>query len=151
MTWMTDDGGSDDVALLVYRHPVPLTLHFDADSRELKTARAALRVWLDRAGATPEVAQDVLIAAGEACANAVEHAYRDSNQDIQGDVRLTAVAVGDDVRITVSDRGIWNIGRPEGSPFRGRGRSLMRTLMREVRFLTGADGTTVEMSTRITG
>ncbi len=71
------DGYHDDVALLLYRQPAPLELEFPADVGKLAATRAALRDWLDEAGVSPEQALDVLIAAGEALANAIEHGHRD--------------------------------------------------------------------------
>jgi len=45
------------------------------------------------------LAQDVLIAACEACANSIEHGYRDSPGGI---VRLKVEVGGPDLRITVT-------------------------------------------------
>lgn len=71
-------GYDDDVALLLYRHPGPLRFSFPAESGQLAVARHALREWLTRCDLPRRTAQDVLIAAGEACANAVEHGHRAS-------------------------------------------------------------------------
>ncbi len=147
MTSMTGDGGgSDDVALLLYRHPAPLDISFEADPAELAPTRSALRTWLRRAGAGNHLAQSVLVAAGEACANAVEHGYRDT----QGRVRLLAQAMGEHVTITVMDAGHWLTDQSSKNPYRGHGLNLMRALMSQVDLHTGPSGTTVEMSARIT-
>ncbi|MFI5914459.1 SpoIIE family protein phosphatase [Dactylosporangium sp. NPDC051541] len=140
------DGASDDVAVLLYRHPAPLDLSFDARSSELAPTRAALRGWLHRAGVGAQLTQQVLVAAGEACANAIEHGHRNG----AGWVRLLARAMGQDLHLTVVDNGEWRPARDEPDPNRGHGLKLMRALMQNVDLRTGATGTTVEMSTRIT-
>ncbi|GAA3285584.1 SpoIIE family protein phosphatase [Dactylosporangium vinaceum] len=140
------DGASDDVALLLYRHPAPLDLSFDARSSELAPTRAALRGWLHRAGVGSQLAQQVLVAAGEACANAIEHGHRNG----AGWVRLLARAMGPDLHLTVVDNGEWRPARDQPDPNRGHGLKLMRALMQNVDLRTGATGTTVEMFTRIT-
>ncbi|MFG1923480.1 SpoIIE family protein phosphatase [Cryptosporangium sp. NPDC048952] len=137
------DGTSDDVALLLYRHPAPLDVSFEARAGELAGVRSTFRNWLARAGITTADAQNVLVAAGEACANAVEHGYRGAT----GRVRLVASALGDDLRVTVSDTGEWR--DTTGNPHRGHGLHLIRSLMADVTLHTGATGTTVEMTTRI--
>ncbi|GAA3390242.1 SpoIIE family protein phosphatase [Cryptosporangium minutisporangium] len=140
------NGASDDVALLLYRHPAPLDLSFDADPKELAPVRAALRDWLRRAGIGSTTTQNVLVAAGEACANAVEHGYR----DWPGRIRLAARAIGEDLEVTVSDSGSWRDEPTTASPYRGHGLNLIRALMSRVTLNFGATGTTVEMATRIT-
>ncbi|WP_426502190.1 SpoIIE family protein phosphatase [Dactylosporangium sp. McL0621] len=141
-----EDGASDDVALLLYRHPAPLELSFEARSNQLAPTRAALRRWMHRAGIGNQLAQRVLVAAGEACANAIEHGHREG----VGWVRLLVRAMGDDLHLTVTDNGSWRPARSEPDPNRGHGLKLMRALMQHVDLRTGATGTTVEMSTRIT-
>ncbi|MET9908396.1 ATP-binding protein [Streptomyces sp. NPDC006476] len=79
-------------------------MDFPAESGRLALARHALRDWLARCDMPRRVAQDVLIAAGEACADAIEHGHRDTPG---GDVRLAAEASTDTVRVTVADAGRW--------------------------------------------
>jgi Stage II sporulation protein E (SpoIIE) len=68
-------GYEDDVAVLIYRHPpAPLTVHVPADDPScLALLRARLRQWLSAAGIGSREATDIMIAAGEAAANAFEH------------------------------------------------------------------------------
>jgi PAS domain S-box-containing protein len=139
-------GYDDDVALMLYRHPAPLEVTFPADSSRLAPVRAALRDWLDRCGLSPRARQDILVAAGEACANAIEHGHRDAPGE---PVRLRAEAFVDDLRLTVVDSGRWKAPQPESNAHRGRGTALMRALMRQVTITTGPDGTTVDMHKRI--
>ncbi|SNY47067.1 SpoIIE family protein phosphatase [Paractinoplanes atraurantiacus] len=147
MESMTPDGGyDDDVALLLYRQPGPLELDFPAESTRLAPVRSALRGWLARAGIDPTTAQNVLVAAGEACANAIEHGHRHGPA---GRIRLIATATADYLRLTVTDSGRWKTPRPAENPHRGRGLTLMRALMTEVTVTTGAAGTVVGLQARI--
>jgi anti-sigma regulatory factor (Ser/Thr protein kinase) len=139
-------GGYDDVALLLYRHPAPLELTFPAESAQLAPVRKALRGRLGQCDLPPGTAQSVLVAAGEACANAIEHGHRHSPGD---GVRLRAEALVDDLRLTVADTGSWKTPRPERDTHRGRGITLMRAMMREVTITPGPAGTTADMHTRI--
>ncbi|MGM1058496.1 SpoIIE family protein phosphatase [Saccharothrix sp. Mg75] len=146
MTDLAPPGGfEDDVALLVYRHPAPLTVDFAAHTAQLAPVRHALRAWLRSCELTEDQEHTVLLAAGEACANAVEHAYRGG---ADGTVRLRVSLDGDELRLTVADGGRWRA--PRVNTYRGRGIPLIRALMRDVAVHHGAAGTTVEMHTRIT-
>ncbi|MFG1994591.1 SpoIIE family protein phosphatase [Actinoplanes sp. NPDC048988] len=149
MESMAPEGGyDDDVALLLYRQPGPLELDFEAESTRLAPVRSALRGWLARAGIDPTTTQNVLVAAGEACANAIEHGHRHGPG---GRIRLIATATADYLRLTVTDSGRWKTPRPAENPHRGRGLALMRALMTEVTVTTGATGTVVGLQTRIPG
>ncbi|MEV5320560.1 SpoIIE family protein phosphatase [Streptomyces sp. NPDC052687] len=139
-------GYDDDVAVLLYRHPAPLEITFPAESAQLAPVRKALRSWLDRCDLPPHIAQNVLVAAGEACANAIEHGHRHTPGDT---VRLRAEALVDELRLTVADTGHWKTPEPEANPHRGRGITLMRALMQHVTITPGPVGTTVDMHTRI--
>jgi PAS domain S-box-containing protein len=148
MSRLTPDGGyQDDVALLLYRQPAPLQLEFPAEVGELAGTRRALRIWLARADVGPEQVQDVLIATGEAIANAIEHGHRDRPG---GTVSLRASATADRLDVTVVDTGAWRPPRPGVDVSRGRGVTLMKALMQDVTIQPDATGTTVHMHTRIT-
>lgn len=147
MDHMAPPGGyDDDVALLLYRHPAPLSVRFPAEAAQLAPVRRALRNWLNQCALPPQTVLNVLVAAGEACANAVEHGHRDTPGDT---VRLRAEVEPDSMRLTISDTGRWKPPRPEMNPHRGRGMALMRALMQNVTVTSGPDGTTVAMHTRI--
>jgi anti-sigma regulatory factor (Ser/Thr protein kinase) len=126
------------------QHPPPLDLTFPADSAQLATVRTALRGWLDRCGVSRRAAEDVLIAAGEACANAIEHGLRHNS----GRIRLTAEASVTRLRVTVRDTGRWRPG-PSGDHYRGHGIALMRAVMHQVDIHPGPAGTTVDMQREI--
>jgi anti-sigma regulatory factor (Ser/Thr protein kinase) len=52
-----------------------IDLRIAADPVALVTVRRASRRWLSDLGVPRRVSDDMITAAGEACANAVEHAY----------------------------------------------------------------------------
>ncbi|MFF4968440.1 SpoIIE family protein phosphatase [Streptomyces sp. NPDC001037] len=139
-------GYDDDVALLLYRRPAPLEMSFPAESSQLAPVRKALRTWLDECDLPPHTIQNVLVAAGEACANAIEHGHR---HDAGEGVRLRAEALADILRLTVADSGRWKTPQPELNPHRGRGVALMRAMMQQVTISPGPAGTTVDMQMRI--
>lgn len=139
-------GYDDDVALLLYRHPAPLEMSFPAESAQLAPVRRALRSWLDQCDLPPNAVQNVLVAAGEACANAIEHGHRHTPGEA---VRLRAEALVDTLRVTVVDSGRWKVPQPEKNAHRGRGMSLMHALMQQVTVAPGPSGTTVDMQMRI--
>ncbi|MBB2991665.1 PAS domain S-box-containing protein [Mycolicibacterium iranicum] len=140
------DGYHDDVALLLYRQPAPLDLDMAADVGELAASRTALRGWLDSGGVSADQALDVLIAVGEALANAIEHGHRDHPD---GRVRLQAIMLPDRLQVTIVDTGKWKTPAEIPSVHRGRGIALMRALMHDVTIESHSTGTTVHMNTRI--
>ncbi len=147
MTAMAPAGGyEDDVALVLYRHPAPLDLTFPAESAQLAPVRATLRNWLNRCDLSHRTIQDVLVAVGEACANAVEHGHRHAPGQ---QVRLRAAATVTQLQLTVTDTGRWKASQPATRTNRGHGIPLMRALMQQVTIEPGDAGTTVDMQLRI--
>ena len=147
MTAMAPAGGyEDDVALVLYRHPAPLDLTFPAESDQLAPVRATLRNWLNQCDLPPRAIQDVLVAAGEACANAVEHGHRHAPGQ---QVRLRAAATVTQLQLTVTDTGRWKASQPATRTNRGHGIPLMQALMQQVTIEPGDAGTTVDMQLRI--
>jgi serine phosphatase RsbU (regulator of sigma subunit)/anti-sigma regulatory factor (Ser/Thr protein kinase)/transcriptional regulator with GAF, ATPase, and Fis domain len=147
MSRLAPSGGyQDDVVLLLYRQPVPLEMSFPAHVSQLGLTRAALRSWLTRAKVDPGQAHDMLVAAGEAVANAIEHGHRDSPEGI---ITLRATALVDQVQLTIADTGTWKTPRPAAARHRGRGITLMRALMQDIAIHPDAAGTTVHLSARI--
>lgn len=148
MSRLAPHGGyQDDVAMLLYRHPAPLEMDFPAHTSHLAHSRSALRSWLTRARVGPDQAHDMLVAAGEAVANAIEHGHRHSPH---GRISLRATVLVDEVQLTVTDAGSWKIPQPAANPHRGRGITLMRALMHDVAIQPDITGTTVHLSARIT-
>lgn len=140
------DGYEDDVALLLYRRSVPpLELDFPAHPDSLASTRRWLRAWLGTASLGEELAQDVLVATGEACANAVEHAYPED----AGNAHLSARFAGPRLVVTVTDRGHWKQPPPDNHVMRGRGMPMMEALTDAVTVRHDATGTTVTLEWRI--
>jgi anti-anti-sigma factor len=134
----------DDVALLAARalalEVAPLHLWFAARADQLAVVREAMRTWLAGVGVEPGDAELVVLAAGELCANAVEHAYP-PDSDAAVEVAL-AREPGGVLTLVVRDRGHWR--PPPADPGdRGRGLSIVRALMHAVDIDVGAEGTTV--------
>ena len=110
MSRLAPSGGyQDDVALLLYRHPAPLELKFPAHASHLAPTRTALRSWLTQAQVDPDQTMNVLIAAGEAVANAIEHGHRHSPEGI---ISLGATVLVDQVQLTITDTGSWEPPQP---------------------------------------
>ena len=137
----------DDVALLALRtEPEPgglLRLTFDADPAVLAGMRQSLRDWLAAVGATEDDTYDVLVAATEAAANAVEHAYGPIDATFELEARALP---GGEIAVVVRDSGSW---RPPRGHNRGRGTLLMQQLMDDFEVTTGEAGTEVRMSKRV--
>ena len=148
MACLAPPGGyGDDVAIVLYRQPAALELAFPADTAQLRPVRAQLRRWLENCGLSTPLAQDALLAAGEAVANAIEHGHRDHPGQ---EIRLLAAVTANRLRLTVADSGRWQPPASEQAPYRGKGIALMRAMMDNVSIEPGAAGTTVTMDVRIT-
>jgi serine/threonine-protein kinase RsbW len=118
-------GGSDDFAL-----------RLPARAEELRNVRHALHAWLTGQGASPEVAADLTLAAHEAAANVVEHAYPNG-----GDVIVRARRDHGSLLVVVQDQGHWRA--PSRTDQRGRGLTVMRSLVDDVEIAPLTSGTTV--------
>jgi anti-sigma regulatory factor (Ser/Thr protein kinase) len=136
---------SDDVALLAIR-PVPLAggplLHVPAEPRMLAPLRHTLRRWLREIDAAPPVANDILIACGEVCANVIQHAYGAK----EGLLEISLDLSDGTAEVTVRDQGSW---RPSSGIHGGHGLPLTRELMESVEVRSGPEGTVVRMRRRI--
>jgi anti-sigma regulatory factor (Ser/Thr protein kinase) len=142
-------GYQDDVVLLLHRYPAPLELHFPAHMDQLGPTRWALRDWLFHAGMSAEQSMDVLVAAGEAVSNAIEHGHRESPGGI---ISMEATALVDRVQLTIADSGSWKESDAIPLRHRGRGIKLMQGLMHDVAITkgtSGGSGTTVVLSANI--
>ena len=147
-TTLTGEGvRRDDIALLALRAHGPPAGAFTAairgDTEDLSALRADLRTWLAGVGTTHAEANDVLIAIGEACSNAIEHAGAGDGATI--DVR--ARATGRDVAVSIGDSGVWRAATEQGD--RGHGLRLMRVLSTGMKVATAESGTRVEMRFRL--
>ncbi len=146
---LTAAGRPDDVAVLVaHRRAVsvePLHLDLVAVPAALPAVRRRLGAWLTALGMGEQDRVGVMVAVGEACANAAEHAYRDTEP---GPVQVTAAVDVDGVlTVTVHDEGTWR--PPDRDPGdRGRGLLIMRQLV-DGMVVRGEHGTTVTLRTRL--
>jgi anti-sigma regulatory factor (Ser/Thr protein kinase) len=132
---------TDDVAVLVLRRQDvagtdPLVLPMPAVPASLQPIRTAIRRWLACVPASREETADLVAAIGEACTNAVEHAYGPSG----GALSVRLMSQPPDVVAVISDTGRW---RPPRGHHRGRGITLMQALTDEVRIEQTDAGTRV--------
>ncbi|MEV6709863.1 ATP-binding protein [Micromonospora wenchangensis] len=118
-----------------------------ADPAQLSPAREALRAWLTGAGVEEADVEVVLIAVGEACANAIEHGYRFApGASVTVSARLRAGRL----EVEIRDTGGWREGPSQGGD-RGRGRLIMARLMDESQLDGTPDGTTVRLVKHLSG
>ncbi|WP_435060739.1 ATP-binding protein [Amycolatopsis thermoflava] len=103
--------------------------------------RRALVDWAAAHGLPDELIGEVELAACEALANAVVHAYPDG---AEGTMVLTTTLTPGSLTVTVADTGTWREG--ESSPNGGRGLPLIRTLAHETTVTTSHTGTTITMT-----
>jgi len=103
--------------------------------------RVELRAWLDDQELSRSDREAVVLAVGEACANAVEHAYVEAQA---GDVSVELSMLDDSLVVAVRDFGSWR-AVPHDDPDRGRGYEIMRALSERVDIESGPDGTIVTM------
>lgn len=142
-----DDAPGDDIAVLAVRRQdsgdvAPLDLVVPALPWSLRDIRVAVRRWLSAVGAAPRPVADLLVAVGEACSNAVEHAYGPGG----GTVRVQLELQLPYVLATVRDTGRWRLPRNEN---RGRGTLFMRDCSDDLRIDHGPTGTNVVIRRRL--
>lgn len=121
-----------------------LELRLPAEPEALALLRRALGRWLGEASAGAEESYEISVACGEACANAIEHAYSPGDAHFEVEAELSA----GEAALTVRDSGSWR--QPRGAD-RGRGIELMKALMDTVEVEPGEGGTTVRMRRRLGG
>ena len=132
-------GAADDIAMLALQNervPERLNLQFPAQPGVLAEVRRVLRRWLHEIGAPPEDVGTLTLAAGEACANAIEHAYSPTPAAFS----LETVEEDRVVTLIVRDSGRW---RPARGRNRGRGLTIMQAAVDEFDVRPTDDGTEV--------
>jgi hypothetical protein len=88
-------GAPDDVALVALRNtPIEpdIRLRLPADPQVLAQIRQMLRRWLRAKGAHTDEIAAITLACGEACANAIEHAYAPGGASFELEAGSTAAA-----------------------------------------------------------
>lgn len=122
----------------------PLRLSLAVDPTALAGARRALGDWLGDAGVRRRDIDDVLIAANEACMNAVEH----SGTPPEHGIRLLAREQDGRLLVEVRDSGRWQ--EPTERTDRGHGLTLMGELTDVLAIDREGRGTTVVMEKALT-
>ncbi len=140
---LVDADRPDDIAILAARFvpvaPQDLRLTVASNERSLQLVRDALRTWLETTSLERRDAEDLLVAAWEVCANAIEHA----SQPFDDLVRISAEVDDSRVRLVVSDSGRFVPAAVR--PDRGLGLRLTRELASSVEVATSERGTTVAL------
>ncbi len=141
------EGPAEDDAALLLGRALPLSdsvmARLPADVESIPLVRRMLGRWLSEAGATPAESEDLSLAASEACANAIEHAYGPGPGLLE--VSASISPAGEAV-VAVRDFGSWRA--PRGTN-RGRGLVLMRGLTDSVEVIQHDEGTTVQLSRQL--
>jgi GAF domain-containing protein/anti-sigma regulatory factor (Ser/Thr protein kinase) len=141
------EGLHDDLALVaLHSSPVPaeLWLRLAADPQVLSDVRRIMRRWLRERGAEGDGVTEITLAVGEACANAIEHAYSPAPATFE----LEAREVDGDIVITVRDSGRW---RPRRGDNRGRGLKIIEEAMGDVALSRTGSGTEIVMRRALAG
>lgn len=131
----------DDIALLsatmLPARPETVELKLPAAPLSATIARRFVSRYARVAQLGPERTFDLILAVGEAVANAVEHAYRGA----AGDFILRLSSSEGKIFGEVQDLGTWREGRP--SPERGRGLAILRATTRRLELNRSSHGTIV--------
>ncbi len=143
-----DQGFADDVAIIAVRPAgTTATSHVDvmpASFSELRPARDRMRNWLAHLGMSRATAHDVLLGAGEALSNAIEHG---SDLDPRQIVSVEAFAAKDEISVTVADSGRWlKDSAASRADKRGRGLKLIHGLTKHSQTARTILGTQVTMT-----
>jgi PAS domain S-box-containing protein len=141
----------DDVTLLVLRAQESMgervELEVSGEPGALRSTRDTLRLWLSETDACQDDRDDITMATNEACENVIEHAYGLSANPFQ----VIFERAGNEVCISIRDRGTWQERRDPKRGGRGRGLELMRRMMDDVDVQTGPNGTTVKLRKVLAG
>jgi PAS domain S-box-containing protein len=131
----------DDIAVLAATilpaSPEMVEITLPAAPSSATIARRFVSRYARVAQLEPQRSFDLVIAVGEAVANAVEHAYRGAT----GDFVLRLGVSGDKIVGEVRDLGTWRERTP--SPERGRGLAILRATTRRFDLRRSPEGTTV--------
>ena len=136
-------GYDDDIAIVVYRRPyAPLMIDQVVTADDLSDIRHQLASWLQSAAVPDEQVADIVLSVNEACANSIEHGYRERKP---GRVRIDGENNGARVHLKITDGGSWKpASRDPG--VRGRGLLLIRAVSDWLEMDCTPTGTTVDMS-----
>jgi anti-sigma regulatory factor (Ser/Thr protein kinase) len=138
-------GADDDVAIVVVRNLLispQMRLRFPATPQVLSQIRQVLRRWLHAYGAASQDIAAITLACGEACANAIEHAYSPAPTSFEIDAEHDAGLV----TLIVRDSGRWRSTRATD---RGRGLRMIEATVDELEVRSTDAGTEVIMRRRL--
>lgn len=144
-TLLEGEAAHDDVAMLIARLDAPppeLDLVVPADPAALSGVRRSLGRWLGAAHVPDADAYEIQVACGEACANAIAHAYPPGDAHFS----VRAALESGDIVIEVIDYGAW---QPSRSRAHGRGLALIEQLTDSLEIDRRTGGTTVRMRRRV--
>jgi serine/threonine-protein kinase RsbW len=110
------------------------------DPSRLSDFRRALTQWMRGHALEPALRTDLLIAAHEAVANAIEHAGS------RAEIHIRATLEPDTIHIEVQDKGTWKHPTTEQAYERGRGLALIAALVTDSHIIHNERGTTLRMS-----
>jgi anti-sigma regulatory factor (Ser/Thr protein kinase) len=134
---------TDDIAVLAVRlEAVPVDrfrFAFPGRPEALRTLRREMRAWMGARGLDEGAQHAALLAVGEACANAIEHAYEGREP---GEVRVVIDPL-DDRALDVSVRDFGRFKSPSADADRGRGSVMIRELATHYARESTDAGTTV--------
>jgi PAS domain S-box-containing protein len=141
---MAPTGGyDDDIAIVVYRRPYPaLSIEQVVTADQLADVRRQLAAWMGLAAIPDELVADIVLAVNEACANSIEHGYRDRKPGI---VRVEGENDGAQIHLKITDSGSWKTA-PADPGVRGRGLVLIRAVSDWLEMECTPSGTTVDMT-----
>jgi anti-sigma regulatory factor (Ser/Thr protein kinase) len=112
-----------------------------AEPEYLQQLRRLVRLFAQRAGASEAMIADMVLAANEACANVIVHAYPEKG----GPLKLRAWETENRLSIEVSDNGT-PVAKPAPGKEGGRGLQLIRDVCDDVQIEgPGEYGTRLEM------
>jgi serine phosphatase RsbU (regulator of sigma subunit)/anti-sigma regulatory factor (Ser/Thr protein kinase) len=146
-TVIGDRDREDDVAILAARMlpvaPRSLALTIPSNIASMPLVRDALRTWVGGTVLDRSDAEALVLAAWEACANAIEHAVAPADRH----VRVRAETVDSVVRVVIEDTGGW--APPSGDANRGFGLRLMEALVSDVAIERNGEGTRITLEQRV--
>jgi serine phosphatase RsbU (regulator of sigma subunit)/integral membrane sensor domain MASE1/anti-sigma regulatory factor (Ser/Thr protein kinase) len=139
----------DDVVVLVMKphrdRSEAYRRSFPAEPEELSRMRASIRSWAASRNLPPATQDDLLIAIGEATANSVRHAYKNT---VAGEVEIMITPVGPILEVAINDRGTWQ--GDSGSRYPGMGRLIISSVAQGYRTESDERGTQVTFHLPIT-
>ncbi|SDG86292.1 SpoIIE family protein phosphatase [Pseudonocardia oroxyli] len=142
-------GHSDDLTLLSaqrLRRPDALGMSWSAEASAVRASRVVLAEWLRGLGLDEADLVSVQHAVGELMTNAVEHAYVGAGSET---VRLEGALTDDgELRLRVSDHGIWRCTERDPPGGLGRGLAMTRHLCGELFLDRRVDGTSATVCFR---